>query len=435
MPRKVVFVVVLFAAALSTSYSQFPSVAENQIQAGIGPTWIDNMPYYAVRVRPDLSLGKFGLGLDLNLEFDAHGSIRTEDYNEVSDYIALIRYLRYGTENDTLFLKLGALDYVTMGQGNIINMYNNSPTFDARKTGMQLGLNFEKFGIQTMWGNFAQAGVVGARAYVRPMKFTEAADVPVIGNAELGFTGAADLDKNANSIQKYSPAGYIITNQSSLGIMGLDIDFPVLRSDLAGIDLYGTYTKIINYGSGEAAGASFHLDLSLLVSARARLERRFNGDQYVPAYFNSLYEVERINVVTGSSKAAALRAATGSSNGYYGDLLIRVLNIFDIIGAFQKQDDVANSGIFHASTDIAPKDAPFIARAGYDKVNIENFSDLVTTDDRSYLYAELGYKPVEYLIASFVYSWTFTPVRDGETIVGFEPQKKIEPKITFVYGF
>lgn len=59
---------------------------------------------------------------------------------------------------------------------------------------------------------------------------------------------------------------------------------------------------------------------------------------------------------------------------------------------------------------------------------------MFTLDDRSYLYAEVGYKPYPYLLVSMVYSWMFTPVRDADDkITGYAPQKKIEPRVSLVY--
>ena len=75
-------------------------------------------------------------------------------------------------------------------------------------------------------------------------------------------------------------------------------------------------------------------------------------------------------------------------------------------------------------------------RAGYDKINIKDEKDLFTLDDRSFLFAELGYKPWPYILVSMVYNWTFSPVRDGkDNIVDYKPQEKIEPRISFIYPF
>lgn len=426
--------IALFTFLLAlTAYAQFPSTNPNELTGSLGPTWIDNAPYYAIRLRPEFEINKIGVGLDLNLEFDASGQLRKENFNEVSDYVSIIRYVRYGNEVDPFFIRLGALDYATLGHGSIINQYNNSPSFDTRKTGMQMNLNFDKFGFQTLYGNFGQAGVAGVRGYVHPLQFTSQTDIPVVSNIEVGATYATDFDKYAR-VTAFDPlTGVPTADDGALSIYGFDIGFPILRNGMTSIDLYADYSKIVDFGSGTAVGGMFHFDLSSLVKVQSKLERRFNGDHYIAGYFNTLYETERYNTTTGVSKSAALSAMTGDLNGYYGDLLVQVAGTFNIIGSFQKLDKVSNSGILHLTTDIMPTGAPYIARAGYDKVEIEDFTDLFTTDDRSYLYAEVGYKPLPYLITSMRYSWTFTPIRDGGNIIGYEPQRKIEPRVTFVY--
>jgi hypothetical protein len=191
-----------------------------------------------------------------------------------------------------------------------------------------------------------------------------------------------------------------------------------------------------------ATGVKFDLNGLGLFSATAKLERRFNGEKYIPSYFNSFYELERFRVdKTGSSfifnsKIQQLALMTDPDNGWFGELAIRVLNLFDIIGSYQRLDKNSKSGILHLYSEIAPEEAPFVARAGYDKVRIENEKDIFTLDDRSYLYTEVGYKPMQYLLVSLVYHWTFSPVRDADdNVIDYETQKRIEPRISFIYPF
>ena len=87
-------------------------------------------------------------------------------------------------------------------------------------------------------------------------------------------------------------------------------------------------------------------------------------------------------------------------------------------------------------TSVMPEGATYIARAGYDKVRIGDETEIFTLDDRSYLWAEIGYKPLPYMIVSLMYMWNWTPVRDADkTILFYESQEKIEPRISFVYPF
>ena len=422
--------------------AQFQTPTQNQIQAGLGMTWIDNQRYFAFRLRPEFSISNVGIGLDLNLEFDSTGSLRKENFNEFTDYVSIIRYLRYGQEFETFYVKLGSLDYTTLGHGSIINSYNNSPSFDTRRIGMQFNLNFGRVGVQSMYGNFGQAGVIGLRAYARPLQFTSLTDVPILSDFEIGATYAADYDTYAKVDSSYLVVPFVpgqppykLHGNGTLQILGADIGLPLIRGDVENLELYADVVKILDFGTGFATGILFRLEARSLLSIRTRLERRFNEEHYLPSYFNSFYELERVNQITGTAKSLILRNFNAYSKGIYGDLLVRIINTFDIFGSYQQLDDIPQSGDFHLWTELAPKDAPVLARAGYDKIGVKDFSDLVITDDRALLYAELGYKPYPFLIVSTIYRWTYTPIRQGDNIVGYEPQRRIEPKVSFVYEF
>jgi hypothetical protein len=434
-------VFVLSVAFLATAYGQqmpvFPGDTPNQIEGGLGLNWINNQPYYNVTLYPDLTFGKWGVGLDLTLDVDAHGNIRSQEYKDVNAYLAIIRYISYGQPLDPLFVKVGALDYVTIGEGNIMNEYNNSPSFDARRIGAQFNMDNDTWGFQTLWGNFGDPGLGVVRGFIRPLKLSPISSFPIINSLEVGATYATDFSKYADvSAASLSGDSLTVTSQS-LSIAGADVDLPLIRTSVFGFDVYGDYAKIINYGSGEAAGGKFTFNFPLLLNATAQLERRFNGDHYIAGYFDSFYELERFEAGSNGylNKARELDSITAKQNGVFGQLLIRVINTFDILGSFSRLDGIGNTGIFHAWTSVAPQGSPIVADGGYDKIEISDFQDLLTTDDRSYLYAELGYKPMPWMIVSMVYSWTWTPDRDANNnIIGYAPQKRIEPKVSFVYN-
>jgi hypothetical protein len=65
---------------------------------------------------------------------------------------------------------------------------------------------------------------------------------------------------------------------------------------------------------------------------------------------------------------------------------------------------------------------------GYDRKNI---GSLFKLDENSLLYAEVGYKPVSFMIVSTVYQWTWALDNNGNYV----SQKRIEPKVSFVYQF
>jgi hypothetical protein len=438
----ILFIIILSLQNLIAQIYNEPKPDEGFITGGAGLIWIDGQPHYRISFRPEVSFSNFGVGLDLNLDFDSQGKLRKENFNELTDYLSIIRYVRYGYKNDPVYLKLGALDYYTLGHGTIVNYYNNSPTFDARRIGLVADIDFGNFGFESIYGNFAQAGLFGIRGFVRPLKFSDAGNIPVIGNLELGASYTTDFDKNETVLSgSYdSQKGEFVKTEDkgALTIIGFDIGLPIVKSGFTTLLLYFDYNKIVNFGSGMASGVKLDLNGLGLVELSAKLERRFNQNKYIPSYFNSFYEIERfkLDTVTNtfSSKALALQNVGNDLNGFYGDLLIRVLGLFDVYGAYQRLDKDPKSGILNLRTDVSPKDGSVILRAGYDKINIQDEKDLFKLDDRSYLFTELGYKPIPYIIVSIVYNWTFSPERDSnDNIVGYKPQKRIEPRMYFVF--
>ncbi len=105
---------------------------------GLGMSWIDGEPYYGFQLFPEIAFANFGVGLDLNLQFDKTGKLRNENFNEFSDYLSILRYARYGQKNDPFYIRLGALDYATLGHGSIMYLYNNRPSYDSRKNGLRI---------------------------------------------------------------------------------------------------------------------------------------------------------------------------------------------------------------------------------------------------------------------------------------------------------
>lgn len=447
MKKSVVFFVLmlmslpLFAQVGGSGYYGYPMQGKGRFQGGLGMNWIDGKLNYTLHLRPEFSFDNWGVGLDLQLSFDQYGNFRKENYNEFSDYLSIIRYVRYGLKNDPVYVRVGALDYYTLGHGTIIDYYNNSPTFDARKIGMVADVDFGKFGFESIYSNFLQAGVVGIRGYFRPFQFTPQAEIPIIGGLEIGATYAADFSSKAGITNGYfdkSKNEFVTTSDNgSINIIGLDIGLPLLNTGMLGVTLYSDYSKIINFGSGFATGLKFDINALGTVRGIVKLERRFNRDHYLPSYFNALYEIERFRVDTANgtftSKAAKLNAVVDPGNGYYGELGLNVVGLFYVTGTYERLDNDPNSGKLHIGTEINPENGSFLVRAGYDKVNIHGEGDMFKLDDRSFLYTEVGYKPTPYLLISMLYNWTFAPVRDlNDKIIDYKSQKRVEPRISLV---
>ncbi len=411
------------------------------LEGGFGLTWIDGQPHYAFHFSPEIQFFKVGIGLNLNLEFTPSGKIRTENFNEFTDYLSIIDYVKYGNKYDPLYFRIGLLDYATLGHGSIMYLYNNSPSYDAKKIGIEFDMDFNKFGFESVYGNFGQSGVIGLRGYVRPIKFTELSSLPVVSNLEIGITITTDTDDKSGIISGVYDSRenmFIpLVDKGNMTILGFDLGIPLFRMGFFNLDIYYDYSKIIEFGSGSALGTIIDFRNLSLLTLKIKLERRFNGSAYLPSYFNSFYEIERfiLDRKNGSIKSKIQKLIDAEEgNGYFGDMMLSVLNTFDILASFQKLDKLPNSGMLYLRALVNPADFPYVFSAGYNKINIINLEDLFRMDDRSYLYAEFGYKIQKYFLLSMIYSWTYTPTRDNiGNIIGFRTQKKFEPKLSFVY--
>ncbi len=424
-------------------------VQPGNFTGGFGLNYIDGAPTYAFRMQPEFAFKSIGVGLDLNLEFDATGKLRTENFNETSDYLAIIRYIRYGLKNDPVYVQLGALNSYTLGHGGIMYKYNNSPSVDNKKIGAVLDLNFDKWGLESILADFSQGSVLGARGYFKPLQFTAMNSLPIISNLEVGVSFAGDMHSKAGvesgTINSTTKAFTAIIDDGSMSIYGLDLGLPIWKNSIIDVQLYLDYAKIANFGDGVSTGLLLNLNGMGLFSASVKFERRWNSSEYMPSYFGSMYEIERFNANLQSgvtpttvvnSKVKQLRSITTAEKGYFGSLGIDVLKLLNIYGSYSRLDYSGPNGALHLQAELAPKDLPFLARGGYDKTNILKEGEMLTLDNRSFLYAELGYKPYSYLLVSMVYQWTFTPIRDSnKNIIGFEPQKKVEPRVSVVIPF
>ena len=125
--KKSTLVLFFVLFSVSSVIGQFDKLRSNEgyFGGGVGMSWIDDEPHYTFRLFPEFAFANFGVGLDLNLEFDKNGKLRNENFNEFSDYLSIIRYARYGQKNDPVYIRLGALDYATLGHGSIMYLYNN----------------------------------------------------------------------------------------------------------------------------------------------------------------------------------------------------------------------------------------------------------------------------------------------------------------------
>ncbi|SVB53094.1 uncharacterized protein METZ01_LOCUS205948, partial [marine metagenome] len=121
---------------------------------GVGSATIDGTLYNQVALRPELSFGKLGVGLDLVLYIDNEGNIREDEWDEASDIFDKFLFIRWGQKSDPFWFKWGSLSNVTLGYGGLLGGYSNMMEFPSvRKVGINTGIAFGNFGTELFLSN------------------------------------------------------------------------------------------------------------------------------------------------------------------------------------------------------------------------------------------------------------------------------------------
>ena len=411
------------------------AAAKSAIGGNLGMTFEDGEAFYLLNFNPELAFGKIGLGLDVNLRFSTDGKVRTDDLTASK----ILRYVRYGTKGESFYGRVGLLDYARLGNGFVLGNYRNSASYELRRVGLELDLGLENLGLETVLSDVGDPSVLGMRAHVRPLKFTPMGAIPVVGNLVAGVTYATDLHKNAN-LTSNAAQGILMTDTAidggNLSIVGVDVGLPIFTASWVKSGLYFDYAKIMDFGSGAAAGIGFQFKPFGLMDLNMQYERRYLGDQFLPRYFGSNYEQSRFTPLTDSTfttRAQELRHAK-AIQGNYGEVTLNILGGLTINGQYYSPIGVKNAGQFFAR--VTPGfEIPggFQFDAGMDRRRI---GKIFVLDENTNLYANFGYKLNRFTLVSMMYQYTYAPVKnaDGQTI-RYRQQTRVEPRIGIIAKF
>lgn len=178
------------------------------VQAGYGTVTIGDVQWQRLSFRPDIPIGKFGMGLDLELLLDNTGKISSDGWDFSSEskswdtVLRKIYYVRYGKPSDKFFIRAGALDNVTLGYGLIMDGYRNTLNYPGdKKVGLQFALRDVGtfgLGVEGMVNSFGDlqydGAVVGMRVSARPFK---PSGMPILKKVTIGATAVRDVNQYA----------------------------------------------------------------------------------------------------------------------------------------------------------------------------------------------------------------------------------------------
>ena len=416
-PNRIMFLIIflsLFVLILSVSAQDAPETeADSGMDADFGLGLLlgvetfdpleeggEPQTFQTIALQPDLAIGKFGIGLDLQLHYrfvsdtESGFDIREEDWIPVEGqtildlYLPKITYIRWGLKGDTLYAKLGQIADASLGTGFIVSQYSNTlfqP--DEKIVGLNFDMDFQMFnfpyvGFETFIGNLARFDVFGGRLYTRPLLFT---NVPVIKELEWGITAATDLQPDLRN-------DFYLTDVNAgaaaapVFIYGTDLILPVLNFDLATLSLFGDIAF-----QGAHTGGMTGLGGRLFNIIPYIFQIRFLGDNFIPAYFDNTYDLYRgvkYDIFNDDTPVlAASQSWLGSTGFSILDDRLALMVAVDGPFALPPEGDIADHTYLeyphlNASLNVNEGLIPdFFFTASYDKKFISQFSDIISGEN------------------------------------------------------
>jgi len=418
----------------------------NAFRANFGVSVIDGQQYVGTRLRPDISIGKFGIGLDLPILFNLEtGDFRNEEFARGVGVLRLIRYARHGRKKrDPFFLKVGDLTGSHLGYGLLLNNYTNETSFERRKIGISTDLLIAKVvGIEAIYSdvNPQSFNLLALRPYVRPFGRSK---MPIVRTLELGGSYISDRDdrlqrqvvseeaeqgqQNVDNV--FVDDGFAAWG-ADLGITFLNVPFvritgaiqyaKLLKSDSDTLNRYfegqvtsGAVTQgplLDGYqaGDGLSIGLSAHLNfLADIFEMDARIERLWYSEHFIPQFFSAVYELNK------DRRIRALGQASGTQ-GIYGVLSASIIDKIRISGGLLMPDQISETSPALVQVNAEAHelfDKIFLA-GSYIKGDLTTLEDAFTLDERSLVRVRAAYKVYKFLQIGADYYWSFLKNTDG----------------------
>ena len=378
----------LFIVKVS-AYSQMAldpyAMAQTGVSVITGLTMIEDdegdiTPFYRFQLRPELKLGKVGMGLDAVLLYNPDKDIRNEDgedWDSLGDYLRVIRYFRYGRQREPLYFVYGELRNMYVGHGLVMGGYSN---YDRRGLHLDVNVNTDLFGVEAILNNLAEPDLFGGRIYIRPFQSSESS---LIKRLTFGATYMTDIDPNPGN------------DVDPLTAFSLDVSIPIFNP--LGLEIYDElafltgHTDNIEAGAGNAIGAGLEI-----FNTHFKLEyRTFINKYFQPTIFDYTYEFSKPVIIDAEGRE--------SKHGIYSLLTYYLPEKIAIAATYEDYDGPSPFGdpkIYGELIETGLIDRMSL-QASYLKRGIKNFDDIFDLDEKSELIVRVGfevYPPLEFIV-------------------------------------
>lgn len=402
----------------------------------VGSITVGDKTYSQIRLMPEISIWKFGFGLDIDLLIDGDGNVRKEDWDEAEDIINKIYYIRFAQRRDPFYFKVGSIPNYTLGHGLIFDSYSNMLQYPVKRNiGGYVGVNtpLSGLGFEVFSHNVKDNEILAGRVFAKPL---DVMDIPILSNLKVGVNVGVDrnpfgrytdeddnripdiyeldsVDLNGNGIidhpdlnpyvEEVYPGiagiadslGWELDNtiiplrpwseeEKNVWIYSADYEVPLIDYDYFSLWNYGELAMIKDYGTGfifPGFGSKFLVfDMNLEF-------RRF-GEEFLPGFFDQLYDEQRaylaeITDLSGNTIRTVLTKdeilkSIKSSLGWYASIRANIFNVLFMRIAYQDMygEDVITGKSIWGTLGVDPSIVPKLKEASisYSQSNVRTLA-------------------------------------------------------------
>ena len=337
------------------------------------------------------------------LEFT--GGIRQEDWDQWQDFFKVIRRVQFGRKEDNFYVRLSQVGAATLGHGGLVRRYNSNLFANTTHLSLELDAYNDYVGGELFIGDMTfQNRVMGFLAFFKPLSLVtknKMARSLSIGFYYVGDMNAPDtLTRNASGIIQVDDVGNPEYKATGIHSIGLDAEFkPVKIGNSIDLKAYIDYWQLLGFGNAITIGTLLRSNFgkSSLMALRARLEYTNMGNQYIPNYFDTFYEIQKLQMVTGDKATQSLTKLGflksidygGRGHSLYAEVTFSIVDVFSFSTAYEASSgQLKQNFLMHAEL-FALSGLTFFVT--FHKRNFDSWSTLFSSEnsENTLIYGQL----------------------------------------------
>lgn len=258
------------------------------------------------------------------------GTFFSEDWDSWDEYVKAVQNITIGREGEPFYLSLSRVQPLTLGNGQLVRRYAPNSDISSNQLFGSLDVDTQFGGFELIGGPIPSLRVLGGRAFINPLGFWK--EQPLLASIRMGASYVTDQKAPTVLLSIPNPAdgrrqyavdedGQLVFESIEVKGMGVDAEIEPFRNDWVSVKVYGDYSildtltfqddattvgSLIRFSFGQKALRKLDDEseevrtnkvprqMKAEHGIRLRLEGKLMGAQYLPSYFDSMYEQDRL---------------------------------------------------------------------------------------------------------------------------------------------